>query len=425
MAIKILVTGDLHLGKRSSALPAGESKASVRFTWENIVQYVLKHQVDMLLMTGDIVDNNNKYYEAIGALQNGFKELDNAGVTVCLIGGNHDYDVLSQIVSISDISNIHLIGADGSWENKTFTINEETVRVTGWSFPRRYIDADSTAEFKALSNDDGILTLAMLHGDIYLGTSRYNPLQLEKLKNIPGVDAWLLGHIHRPNVLNEVAPLVLYPGSPHALSPKEQGIHGPYLLTVENRMIETRQIPLSPVYYDTVEIDISAIADEATFRSTTITSMRTHISGILGNSDPDFLVFDIQFTGTCNNPSELRKWGDNIRNYDLDNQCNINIRTIEYNLRPQLDIDHLLDDPSYIGVLATAIKALKSGTSNKFTNKLIQDWKSRFRQITSLPVFSPLYVDINDAELEAMAREYVLSECMEIISELNNQRNEN
>lgn len=424
MAIKILVTGDLHLGKRSSALPVDDSRASTRSTWENIVNYILHHQIDILLLTGDIVDRDNKFYEAIGPLQSGFKKLDEAGVTVCMVAGNHDYDVLPQIISMNDSSNIHLLGTSGNWESKVFTKNGENIRIIGWSFPDRYIDKDSTTDFIPVT-DNSIPTLALVHGDVYTTMSRYNPLQPEKLKNIPGIDAWLLGHIHRTDVLSQASPLILYPGSPHALSPKEQEIHGLYQLTVENRIINFRQIPFSPVYYKTIDINISEVTDEITFRNATITSMRGYIADVKEHYTPHFLIFDIVFTGTSNYPSEIRKWSDEIRNYNFDNQCDIRIRNIEYSIQPQLDIDHLMTDPSYTGVLATAIKALESGSSNEFTDKLVQDWKNRFRQTVSLPVFSPLHIDMNDTELENMAREYILSECREIISELNNQRNEN
>lgn len=425
MAIKILVTGDLHLGKRSSALPLDDSRASTRFTWEAMIQYILNHQIDMLLLTGDVVDRDNKFYEAVGPLQSGFRKLDEAGITVCMVAGNHDYDVLPQIVSMNDATNIHLLGLNGNWENKTFTKNGQTIRIMGWSFPERYINNDATTELLSVKNDNNSLTLAMLHGDVYTAMSRYNPLQLEKLKNIRGVDAWLLGHVHRTDVLCQATPLILYPGSPHALSSKEQEIHGPYLLTIENRRIDFKQIPLSPVFYKTISIDISTVNSESTFRNTVINSMREHISGIKEKYTPQFIVFDVDFTGTYHNLPELRKWGEEIKNYDFDNQCDIRIRTVGYSIQPPLDIDHLLTDPSYTGVLATAIKALETGNSNEFTDKLIQDWKNRFRQTVSLPVFSALHVDINDAELDKMAREYILAECMEIISELNNQRNEN
>jgi len=340
-----------------------------------------------------------------------------------MVAGNHDYDVLPQILSMNDLPNIHLLGANGCWENKTFHKNGESIRVVGWSFPERYIDKDSTTDFPAI--ETGEVTLAILHGDVYTTLSRYNPLQLEKLKNTAGVDAWLLGHIHRPDVLNHSAPLILYPGSPHALSPKEQELHGVVLLTVENHRIDFQQIPLSPVYYRTIVMDVSAVTDESSFRNTAITTLRGYIDGIKENYTPHFLVFDIHFTGTYPNPSEIRKWSDEIRHYNFDNQCDIRIRTMEYDVHPRLDIDHLTTDPSYTGLLATAIKALEAGISNDFTEKLIQDWKSRFRQTVSLPVFSPLHIDTSDAALESMAREYVLAECREIISELNNQRNEN
>lgn len=51
---------------------------------------------------------------------------------------------------------------------------------------------------------------------------------------------------------------MFYPGSPHAMSSKESGIHGPVLLTIQSpRDIQREKIFLSPVRYETLSIDIT------------------------------------------------------------------------------------------------------------------------------------------------------------------------
>ncbi|NDV58437.1 DNA repair exonuclease [Bacteroides sp. 519] len=425
MAIKIVVTGDLHLGKRSSLLTDGNNTTSTKYTWGNIVQYVIDQQIDLLLLTGDIVDRDNRFYEAIGPLQTGFDKLSQAGIPVYLVAGNHDHDVLPQIITINNLSDVHLLGRDGKWESQIHsTPNGESVRIAGWSFTNKYI-YESAINNTFPQFEDSIPTLALLHGDAYQAISKYNPVNIEKMKQYRAVDAWLLGHIHKADVICEKTPLILYPGSPHALNPKEKEIHGPWLLTIENKEITYKHLPLSPVCYQYLNIDVSTAINEIEFRKQVIAAFDMHLLQIKEQYNPHFLVYDIEFTGTHNNVYELRKWSDEIKNYNPDDWCHVSIRSMEYNIRPELDINQLMNEPSYIGVLATAIKTLETGSSNGFIDKLVADWKSRYEHLTTMPVYIPLKAQKPDKELDKMAREYVLNECRELIAELNHQRNEN
>ena len=74
MAIKILATGDLHLGKKSSSVPESAEEGSSKFTWNRIIDLSIRNGIDILALTGDIVDQDNRYFEAIGPLQTGFKK---------------------------------------------------------------------------------------------------------------------------------------------------------------------------------------------------------------------------------------------------------------------------------------------------------------------------------------------------------------
>jgi DNA repair exonuclease SbcCD nuclease subunit len=66
--IKAIATGDLHLGKRSHIRDQSADKLSTRYTWNKIVEWCTGNSVDLLLLTGDIVDRDNKFFEAVGPL---------------------------------------------------------------------------------------------------------------------------------------------------------------------------------------------------------------------------------------------------------------------------------------------------------------------------------------------------------------------
>ncbi len=425
MAIKMLITGDLHLGKRSSFITANDARISTKFTWDNIVQQAITREIDILLLTGDIVDQDNKFYEAIGPLQSGFSKLSQAGIAVYMVAGNHDYDVLSQIISLNNYTNIHLLGANGEWESQVFTKStKETVRIIGWSFTEKHVYT-SALENELPTYKDDITTIAILHGDAYNAVSKYNPIKSETLKQHTKVSAWILGHIHKPDVICDKTPLILYPGSPHALCSDEKDIHGVWLLSLANKKIDYQPIPLSPVCYHKLLINVSAAINETEFRKIVITAFGNHLAEIKETYSPFFMVYDIELTGTNNRLFELRKWSYEIKNYNLDDWCNVSIRSIEYNIQPELDIAQLMNEPSYIGVLANAIITIESGKTNSFIDNLVNDWMKRYDQLASVSVYLPLKARQPENKLNKIAREYLLKECKELITELNLQRNEN
>src|SRR5690554_4196479 len=120
MALKVLVTGDIHIGKKSSSVKQDTDESATKSTWTKIVEYVIKNNIDVLALTGDVVDQDNRFFEAIGPLQTGFERLKKAKIDVFMVSGNHDFDVLSQLVDANKYENTHLLGRGGNWEMKTF-----------------------------------------------------------------------------------------------------------------------------------------------------------------------------------------------------------------------------------------------------------------------------------------------------------------
>ncbi len=266
MPIHILATSDLHLGRKSSEVPLSAGEASTRHTWEKMIDWSLRHQIDAVLLAGDIVDRDNRYFEAIGPLQSGLKRLDDAGIAVMIVGGNHDFDVLPSIVKGSTFRKVHFMGENGTWEIKRLELGGQTVQFTGWSFPGQFVKESPLMHFNAGDLDPNLTTIGLFHGDALSRESPYGPFDTGSLINLH-TDAWIVGHIHKPSELRKTGPAIWYPGSPHALSSRETGRHGPLLLTVQNpHEITLKQVPLSPVRYETITINISGAKDESAVR---------------------------------------------------------------------------------------------------------------------------------------------------------------
>lgn len=98
MPIKILATGDIHIGQRASGLPGNIDGFSAKDTWKRIVEWTISNTLDIIVLSGDIIDHDNRYFEAVGPIQSGFTRLKEKDISVFIVSGNHDFDVLPQII---------------------------------------------------------------------------------------------------------------------------------------------------------------------------------------------------------------------------------------------------------------------------------------------------------------------------------------
>ncbi len=261
--MKLLCTADIHLGRQVARLPAAlleriERRAlSPAAAWERLVELALERRVDALLLAGDVVEQDDDFYEALADLRRGVERLAAAGVRVLAVAGNHDVTVLPRLAAAG--AGVELLGAGGRWSAVELVGGDGgRARVVGWSFPERTV---ATSPLEApLPQRSGLPTIGLLHCDRGQTASRYAPVSAARLQAAP-VDAWLLGHVHRPDALAGPRPIG-YLGSLTGMDAGEPGPHGPWLLELpaagEPRIT---QLPLAPLRWETLEVDVSDLAE--------------------------------------------------------------------------------------------------------------------------------------------------------------------
>lgn len=258
--LHILCTGDLHIGRRATRLPddADSHAASGRKIWLDVVDVALDRNVDLVLLTGDVVDRANRYFEAIGPLEQGLQRLADRGIPVVAIAGNHDFDVLPKLAASFPPEQFRLLGSGGKWERYMLSAGGELrLCIDGWSFPDRHIFTDPLDAYNLGPPPPGVPVIGLLHGDLEQAQSRYAPIAKEALLRHPHL--WLLGHWHVPVPYAEDGRLrFLYPGSPLAMNPKEPGCHGPWLLQIgAGGSVTATQVPLSATRYEPLTVDVT------------------------------------------------------------------------------------------------------------------------------------------------------------------------
>lgn len=282
--VTVLCAADVHLGRRAAGLGGrwDGGRLSATEAWLCLVDRAISDSVDLVLLAGDVVDQFNRSFEAWGPLERGVASLREAGIPVVAVAGNHDHDTLHDVAAEVGGENLTVLGRGGRWERWTLRDGDGTARlhVDGWSFPDGRWEDDPTASYDpaSLGTPDGVPVLGLLHADLDQVRSVYGPVTTTRLRSLPTV-AWILGHIHVPSLRDEpgVAP-ILYPGSLQALDGGEIGPHGAWRVEIrDGRATDFRRIPLSSVRYDTVEVGVDGIEDEAGLNARVRQTLRAHL----------------------------------------------------------------------------------------------------------------------------------------------------
>jgi len=251
--LSLLILADAHLGRHPSRIPHDKTSLSVHAVWDATIEYAITHKVDAVAIVGDLIDANNKYFEAYGTVRRGLNKLSQAKITVFAVAGNHDHDVLPRL---ADDIGLHLLGREGTWETVPLKKGDQVVAwFTGWSFSSEHYARSPLENFCAPQKHEPII--GMVHGDLNVPRSQYAPLDLATLQSHP-LAIWLLGHIHKPSCIASSGAPVLYPGSLQPLDPGEPGRHGPWTLRIDaSGSVTTEHVPLASVRYMPLTIDVT------------------------------------------------------------------------------------------------------------------------------------------------------------------------
>ncbi len=296
MPIKIAALADLHLGKISTQAQSNKD-LSTSGALDRIAEYCLLNDIDLLLMAGDIIDRDNKFFEAYNPLRNNLLKLAQNDVSIYIIAGNHDYNTLEEVISDFKHPNIHYLGKNGTWSQAVYEKGQDKVQIIGWSFPSPTYDLSPFSKLKDTLINKTMPTIGLVHGDYNNPQSQYAPLPPQEIHKF-NVDVWILGHIHKPRIENLSSPLIFYPGSPQAMSPKEKGKHGIDILEYNyGSFSHLPNIQISTVKYEDHTITIPREISLDELRTFIIKDINSYIDKITQESRDVYLVLDLIITG--------------------------------------------------------------------------------------------------------------------------------
>lgn len=230
MSLQILHCSDTHLDKNfniSNLSKAALRKNDLNQSFSAIVEYAVKNKPDIFLIAGDVFDKILPTNLARVFLTQQIRLLNDANISVFMIGGNHEVPRFGASPSLA----IDVLGSAGiatvfsqsdTIQSKKLSIRGKTVSISGRSYYTQFEGANPLKDIKVPVGDD--YNVLIIHGSLQgLGVASsvpelayQNPFLADDIEK--GLNYLALGHFHNHFEREYKDCKILNPGSIEKLS---------------------------------------------------------------------------------------------------------------------------------------------------------------------------------------------------------------
>lgn len=389
----ILCTGDLHLGRHPTRIPddVDGQQHSPKVIWRSTFELAIERDVDAVVISGDVVDRENRYIEAYGPFEDGVRKLADAGIPTVVVTGNHDFDVLPRLVDDLDADQLRLLGQGEEWERLSLpSADDPRIHFDGWSFAHEHVHESPVDAYDLEEAMEP--TIGVLHADYGVPESDYAPVTQAEL-DTAAADAWVLGHIHAPDVRNNQDPLVFYPGSPQPLHPREPGEHGAWLLEIDAAgVISTELIPHASIRYEPISLDVSGIEDWRDVIGVARSEIADHVTETVDTRALELLAVRLELTGHIDCHGDLMANRTALEE-DLalrQNGLQIRIEDLSIETKPAVDLTALSSDETPVGYLAELLLTLQEESFDAIDSELREKVLAAVNSAYTASAYTPL-----------------------------------
>lgn len=389
----------------------------------------MKRGVHGVLLSGDIVDKDSKYYEALGPLEAGLQRLDSVGIPVIAVAGNHDHDILPSIADLIEADNFYVLGKGGVWERYTLdappNVSEEAYLIDGWSFPNRHYIRSPLEDYAIEPSPHP--TIGLLHADTGGGAdSQYAPITDKEIdKAIP--ELWVLGHLHRPRVWSPSAQTTaLYPGSVQPLNPTETQTHGPHLLKhTPKQGWEIEQVPLQSVRYDHRKIKLRDVRTTQEVQDELHRAVQKHINNLETKTKVKELILRVELTGATYLQEQIYDTARHLEeNLDIEKHgVAASIDRIKVHTHPAIELSEIATETSPRGILAQFLLHIESGELNPEEKEMLEQLRVKLQEGIESTTYEPAFQqDTFSAETALAPKELFRSQALRLLKKLTAQK---
>lgn len=239
---------------------AAQVRSASRQALENMVQFCIDEDVQAFLIAGDLYDGQERSAKTAAYLASQMLRLEEAGVKVFYIKGNHDAE--NPIAGeIALPPNVHVFDGRGG----VVQLGDHPVYIHGVSFRDRV--APESLLPKYAPPEPSSVNIAMMHTSLNgaEGHDLYAPCSVADLAGA-GFDYWALGHVHKRQVHGQ-NPWIVMPGMPQGRDIGEAGPKSASLLTIEADQIAVTEVPTSIVEFRTCECSLDGVETDDAIRA--------------------------------------------------------------------------------------------------------------------------------------------------------------
>jgi DNA repair exonuclease SbcCD nuclease subunit len=363
--VKFIHAADLHIDSPLRGLEAYEGapldrlQGATRVALQNLVRLAIDQAVQFVIIAGDLFDGRWRDVSTGLWTAAQFRELDQAGIQVFLLQGNHD--AANRVPhAITWPTNVRVFSVD---QPETFLLSELQVALHGQGFAQEAVTTDLASNYPAAVPrhfNIGVLHTSLTGSpdhDSYAATS-LTVLQSRRY------DYWALGHIHarsEPALLT--SPHIAYSGNIQARHIRETGAKGCLLVTVDsNELRSVEFIATDVVRWQMLEVTLEAAAG----RGELLQAAREAFQRCARQSDGRLAAVRLVVRGTCAlhrvlmHTAERAEIAAEIRNLASEVSDDVWIEKIVWDTRPAIDIDELLQGKDLIGELLRSVRETAS-----------------------------------------------------------------
>lgn len=254
--IKILHSADLHLDSPFEGLPEGKAairRGEQRKLLSKLAAVAAEERVDLVLLSGDLLDSANTYFETGEEL---IRALGSIAAPVFISPGNHDfYGQRSPYARLKLPENVYIFRQNSISAVEVPKLN---VRVFGAAFTDSR--CQPLLESFCAERRQGITNIMCIHGEVgaALG-SPYNPISLEQLSGC-GMDYVALGHVHKASGLMRAGETwYSWPGCPEGRGFDETGEKTVNIIELEDGECKLRTRVIASRKYEVMKVDVTGI----------------------------------------------------------------------------------------------------------------------------------------------------------------------
>ena len=268
--MRLLHTGDLHIGKRLNEFSLAEDQ---RFILAELRRLAQERRVDALVIAGDVYDKSLPSGEAVSLLDEFLTGLHQDGIPVLLISGNHDSPERLGFGARLLAQGGLFISTELSAQPRPWEFSDAYGKVQLWPLPfvrpaaaRHALDDESLLSYEQavramlsrMERDAGARQVLLSHQFVVSGQQQPEQCDSEQLSlggvdqvdvsAFAGFDYVALGHLHGPQQVGR--PTVRYAGSPLQYSFSELHHHKSAVLVElgPEHHVQWELLPLRPLH---------------------------------------------------------------------------------------------------------------------------------------------------------------------------------